>query len=213
MPVVFNKKIDDETILAIWKIEETEEQLINSLQLKQHELDIIATLSSGKRAIHWLSTRVLLRTMLNTADYIDCQMDEHGKPYLVNSDTHISFSHSYDYAAVITSKRKKVGVDIEMIKHKIKLIKHKFLSDAELAQKQIGDNTNGLYVSWCTKEAIYKWHGKKGLEFKQHIHIKPFKLKDEGSLQAIVELPEGTRELHVEYFKMKDGYMVGYLVS
>lgn len=213
MPIVLNKKIDDQTVLAVWKIEETEEQLLSSLQLKQHELDVITSLSVGKRALHWLSTRVLLRTMLNTADYIDCQMDEHGKPYLVNSDTQISLSHSYDYASVIISKNKKVGVDIELIKMKIKSIKHKFLSDVELAQKQIGDNTNGLYVCWCAKEAIYKWHGKKGLEFKQHIHVKPFKLKDEGSLQAIVELPEGTRELTVNYFKTTDGYMLGYVVA
>jgi phosphopantetheinyl transferase len=213
MPIVFNKKIDDQSVLAVWKIEETEEQLITNLQLKEHELAIIASLGAGKRMLHWLSTRVLLRTMLNTADYIDCQMDEHGKPYLVNSDTHISLSHSYDYASVIISKNKKVGVDIELIKMKIKSIKHKFLSDVELAQKQIGDNTNGLYVCWCAKEAIYKWHGKKGLEFKQHIHIRPFKLKDEGSLQAIVELPEGTRELTVNYFKTTDGYMLGYVVA
>ena len=213
MPIVFNRKIDDQTILAVWKIEETEEQLLASLQLKQHELDIIASLSNGKRALHWLGTRVLLRTMLNTADYIDCQMDEHGKPYLVNSEAHISLSHSYDYAAVIIGRDRKVGVDIELIKHKIKSIKHKFLSDIELAQKQIGDNIDGLYVSWCAKEAIYKWHGKKGLEFKQHIHIKPFKLKSEGSLQALVDLPEGTKELSVNYFKTKDGYMLGYVVA
>ena len=213
MPVIFNKEIDDQSVLAVWKIEETEEQLLASLQLKQHELDVIASLSNGKRALHWLATRVLLRTMLNTADYIDCQMDDHGKPYLVNSESYISLSHSYDYAAVIISKGKQVGVDIELIKMKIKSIKHKFLSDVELAQKQIGDNTNGLYVAWCAKEAIYKWHGKKGLEFKQHIHIKPFKLKDEGSLQALVELPTGTRELTVNYFKTKDGYMLGYVVA
>ncbi len=213
MPIVYRKNIDEQTSLAVWKIEETEEQLVAGLQLKQHELDVIASLSNGKRALHWLSTRVLLRTMLNTADYIDCQMDDHGKPYLVNSETQISLSHSYDYAAVIISKDKKVGVDIELIKHKIKSIKHKFLSDVELAQKQIGDNTCGLYVSWCAKEAIFKWNGRKGLEFKQHIHIKPFKLKDEGVLQAVVELPEGTRSLDVSYFKTGDGYMLGYVVA
>ena len=213
MPVVFNKNIDDETILAVWKIEETEEQLISGLQLKQHELDVIATLNNGKRLLHWLSTRVLLRTMLDTKEYIDCQMDEHGKPYLPNLGYHISLSHSYDYAAVIIGKTKKVGVDIELIKHKIKTIKHKFLSDLELAQKQIGDNVNGLYVCWCAKEAIFKWNGRKGLEFKQHIHIKPFKLKDDGELNATVELPEGTEQLVVKYFKMGDGYMLGYVVA
>jgi 4'-phosphopantetheinyl transferase len=107
MPVVFSKKIDDQTMLCVWKIEETEAQLLSGLQLKQHELDIVAALSAGKRALHWLSTRLLLRTMLNTADYIDCKIDEHGKPYLVNSETHISLSHSYDYAAVMISRKEK----------------------------------------------------------------------------------------------------------
>ena len=87
------------------------------------------------------------------------------------------------------------------------------MSDVELAQKQIGDNTNGLYVCWCAKEAIYKWHGKKGLEFKRDIHIKPFKLGEEGSLQALVALPNGTKELTVNYFKTKDDYMLGYVIA
>lgn len=213
MPVVFNKKIDDQTSLSLWKIEETEEELIKGLQLKQHEIEVIDSLSKGKRALHWLSTRLLLRKMLDTPDYIDCHIDEHGKPYLVNSDTSISLSHSFDYAAVIISRNKTVGIDIELIKHKIKLIKHKFLSDLELAQKQIGDNTEGLYVCWCAKEAVYKWYGKKGLEFKQHMHIKPFKLKKEGSLVVTVNLPEGTRDLMVNYFKTPDGYMLGYVVD
>lgn len=213
MPVVFNKNIDDDTILAVWKIEETEAELLSGLQLKQHETDFISSLNNGKRLLHWLSTRVLLRTMLNTSEYIDCRMDDHGKPYLPDLDYHISLSHSYDYASVIIGKTKKVGVDIELIKHKIKSIKHKFLSDIELAQKQVGDNIDGLYVCWCAKEAIYKWNGRKGLEFKQDIHIKPFKLKNEGKLTALVDLPEGTRELTVQYFKTKDGYMLGYVVA
>lgn len=213
MPIVYNKNIDNHAVLAIWKIEETEAQLLAGLQLKQHELDTIAALNSGKRLLHWLSTRLLLRTLLNTTEYIDCQLDEHGKPYLVNFDYQISLSHSYDYAAVMISKQVAVGVDIELIKHKIKSIKHKFLSDLELAQKQIGDNTDGLYVAWCAKEAIYKWHGKRGLEFKQHIHIRPFKLKTSGSLQATVDLPTGPRLLTVHYFKTSDGYMLGYVAD
>lgn len=211
MPIVYNKKINGDSTLAIWKIEETEEELLNGLQLKQHELDLISSFNNGKRLLHWLSTRLLLRTMLATADYIDCKFDEHGKPFLANFDDEISLSHSYDYAAVMISKSCAVGVDIELIKHKIKTIKHKFLSDLELAQKQIGDNIDGLYVCWCAKEAIYKWYGKKGLEFRQHIHIKPFKLKKEGSLTAVVELPTGFKELTVNYFKTADNYMVGYV--
>ncbi len=215
MPVVFDLKIDAHTELAVWKIEESHDQLMAGLQLKQHELEIIDSFKSDKRALQWLSTRLLLRTMLDTKEYIDCQMDDQGKPYLVNYDYHISLSHSYDYAAVMISRdpQKKVGLDMEIIKHKIKLIRHKFLSDIELAQKQIGDNINGLYVCWCAKEAIYKWHGRKELEFKRDIHIKPFKLRDEGELTAVVDLPEGTKELSVNYFKTDDGYMLGYVIA
>jgi len=86
MPIVFNKNIEEDTILAVWKIEETEEQLFAGLQLKSHELELISSFNNGKRLLHWLSTRLLLRTMLNTTEYIDCRMDEHGKPYLHDLD-------------------------------------------------------------------------------------------------------------------------------
>lgn len=213
MPVVFNKNIDEQTILSVWKIEETEPELINGLQLKSHELEFISSLNNGKRLLHWLSTRLLLRKMLNTSEYIDCRMDEHGKPYLVNSDYEISLSHSFDYAAVMISKNKKVGVDIELIKDKIKKIQAKFLTPVELSQLQDEDNTLALYICWCAKEAIYKWNGTKGLEFRKDIHIYPFETADEGVIQCRVNLPEGTRELEVEYFKVKDNYMLGFVVA
>lgn len=213
MPVVFNKNIEEQTILSVWKIEETEAALLNGLQLKSHELEFISSLNNGKRLLHWLSTRLLLRQMLNTADYIDCRMDEHGKPYLVNADYEISLSHSFDYAAVMISKYKKVGVDIELINDKIKKIQRKFLTDLELSQIQDEDRTLALYVCWCAKEAIYKWHGRKGLEFRKHIHIHPFQAAESGVIQASVQLPTGTTELQVEYFKIAEDYMLGFVVA
>jgi len=213
MPVIYNKDIDDQTILAVWRIEEGEEELLSGLQLKQHELDFLASLNNDKRLLQWLSTRLLLRKMLNTSDYIDVRMDEHGKPHLVNSAYSISLSHSYDYAAVIIGREKSVGVDIEQIKTKIHRIQHKFLSDPELEQPGVKDNTQALYVCWCVKEAVYKWYGKKGLEFRRDIHIQPFTLQDCGEMTVIVNLPEGTRTITVCYFNTVPGYMLGYVVA
>jgi len=212
MPLVLNKNIDQDTILGVWKIEENETSLLAGLQLKEHELEFISSINSGKRLLHWLSTRLLLRTMLNTSDYIDCRMDEHGKPYLVNVESEISLSHSYDYASVMISKHKKVGVDIELIKPKIKLIRQKFLSDEELALPMSTD-IHRLYVCWCAKEAIYKWHGRKGLEFKRDIRIAHFEIEEEGKVMASVDLPEGKVQLEVHYFCTPDGYMLGYVVG
>jgi 4'-phosphopantetheinyl transferase len=213
MPIVYNKNIDDQTILAVWKIEESEAALTAGLQLKQHEVDFLASLNNGKRLLHWLSTRLLLRTMLNTDDYIDCRMDDHGKPYLVNLDYEISLSHSYDYAAVMISSNKKVGVDIELMKEKIQVIKHKFLSVDELKQENLDTSTEGLYVSWCVKEAIYKWNGRKGLELKKDMFVKAFPLQDAGVLDAVVFLPEEDKPLRAHYFKTDDGYMLAYVMA
>ncbi|MEJ5963870.1 4'-phosphopantetheinyl transferase family protein [Pedobacter immunditicola] len=213
MPIVYNKNVDDQTILAVWKIQETEEELIAGLQLKQHELEFLSSLNNGKRLLHWLSTRLLLRTMLNTDDYIDCRMDDHGKPYLVNIDYEISLSHSYDYAAVMISKDKKVGVDIELMKDKIQLIKHKFLSVDELKQQNLDTSKDGLYVSWCVKEAIYKWNGRKGLELKKDMFVKAFDLKEAGDVDAVVSLPDRKQPLQASYFKTDDGYMLAYVMA
>ena len=213
MPIVYNKNIDDQTILAVWKIQETEEELIAGLQLKQHELEFISSLNNGKRLLHWLSTRLLLRTMLNTDDYIDCRMDDHGKPYLVDIDYEISLSHSYDYAAVMISRDKKVGVDIELMKDKIQLIKHKFLSVDELKQQNLDTTKEGLYVSWCVKEAIYKWNGRKGLELKKDMFVKAFDLKEAGDVDAVVSLPDREQPLQASYFKTNDGYMLAYVMA
>jgi 4'-phosphopantetheinyl transferase len=213
MPVIYNQDIDDHTILAVWKIEEGEEELLSGLQLKQHELDFLTTLSQGKRLLQWLSTRFLLRTMLNTSEYIDCRMDEHGKPYLANSPYSISLSHSYDYAAVMIGKEKGVGVDIELIKPKIHRIQQKFLNVPELALPNVKNNTEALYACWCIKEAVYKWYGKKGLEFRKHIHIQAFDLTDHGSVTVLVDLPGGTETLTVCYFNTIPGYMLGYVVA
>jgi 4'-phosphopantetheinyl transferase len=213
MPVILNKIIDAETRLSVWKIEETEEELFRGLQLKAHELDFIASLNNGKRLLHWLSTRLLLRTMLQTNDYIDSAMDDQGKPYLVNGDYHISFSHSFDYASVMISKDKHVGVDIELIKEKVYRIRNKFLTPEELQGLPDQNNTLALYICWCAKEAIYKWYGKRGLEFRKHIHIFPFQSADEGLVKAKATLPEGEVMLDVKYFKVQENYMLGYVAA
>ncbi|PST84738.1 4'-phosphopantetheinyl transferase [Pedobacter yulinensis] len=212
MPIVYQQEIDTHTSLALWKIEETGEELLSGLQLRQHERETVNRLGNSKRLIHWLSTRLLLRTMLNTDEYIDCRMDEHGKPYLINFDYHISLSHSYDYAAVMIGKTKKVGIDIELIKEKIRLISHKFLNEAELAQLDIQHDTEALYACWCAKEAVYKWNGVKGLEFRKDMHISPFS-PGSGKLNIRVDLPAGPRTLEVNFLRTADEYMLGYVMG
>ncbi|MBU0694901.1 MAG: 4'-phosphopantetheinyl transferase superfamily protein [Bacteroidetes bacterium] len=210
MPITFHENINEDTTIGLWKITETPEDLEHRLQLKNHELTLLRSLSKEKRNLHWLATRVLLRKMLNTNEYIDCQADENGKPILINHPHHISLSHSYDYAAVMVSKTKKVGIDIEIIKDKIIRVQQKFLSDDELAFINNENRTEHLYVCWCAKEALYKLNGKKETSFRNHIHLSPFNYAENGNLNANID-KAGQKEVYQVEFRRFEDYMLGYV--
>lgn len=211
MSLVYHKVIDQVTSFAVWKIEESAEELLAQLQLKDHEISYLDSLTSGKRNLHWLSTRVLLRRMMNTDAYIDCRIDSSGKPYLSNFPHFISLSHSFDYAAVMVSKDKAVGIDIELIKGKIERIAHKFMSKRELTFI-LEDRIKKLYVCWCAKEAIYKLHGKKNISFLDHIRIEPFDYSGTGSLIASLNTGSQKNDYTVHYDTF-NGYMIGYVAD
>jgi 4'-phosphopantetheinyl transferase len=210
MAIAYKKQIDDDTEFALWKIEEQADELYNQLQLDEQEKAYVEQLSHGKRHLHWLGTRVLLRKMLNTEEYIDCKVDAHGKPYLVHLPYHISLSHSFDYAAVMISKKRPVGIDIEQIKQKVERIAPKFMRHEELAF--IGDQhkIQQLYVCWCAKEAVYKCYGQKEVSFADNISLEPFNFDKKGQVTA--HLAKGTVKLdyQVDYLQYED-YMIGYV--
>ena len=210
MALVYHQTIDLNTAFGIWKIEESADELLAQLQLKEHEKSFIDSLSAGKRNLHWLSTRVLLRKMMDTDDYIDCKVDSCGKPYLSNFPHHISLSHSYDYAAVMVSNNKAVGIDIELIKDKIERIAHKFMSSEELDFMSEENRIEQLYVAWCAKEAIYKLHGKQNISFLEHIKLHPFNYEVSGIFEATLSLGDHQKKLKVHYEKF-DGYMIGFV--
>jgi phosphopantetheinyl transferase len=210
MAIAYKKQIDDDTAFAIWKIEEQAEDLYNQLQLNVEEKAYYEQLSAGKRSLHWLGTRVLLRKMLNTDEYIDCRVDSHGKPYLINLPYHISLSHSFDYAAVMISKKSAVGIDIEQIKEKVERIAHKFMRKEEMQFVTGADKIQKLYVCWCAKEAIYKCYGQKEVSFVNHIRINKFELQREGTVNARLLKEPINLNYEVGYMQFED-YMIGYV--
>jgi 4'-phosphopantetheinyl transferase len=210
MAIAFRLQVDEDTEFALWKIEEEAESLYNQLQLNSAEKAYIESIGNGKRHLHWLGTRVLLRTMLNTSDYIDCKVDDHGKPYLVDIPYHISLSHSFDYAAVMISKSKQVGIDIELISPKVERIAHKFLNKQELSAIKPQHRVEQLYVAWCAKEAVYKCNGRKEVSFLDHIFLEPFEGYENGSLKAQILKGDTQIDYDVHYLRFGD-YMIGYV--
>ena len=211
MAIAYSKQIDTDTEFALWKIEEQAEDLYAQLQLDEDEKAFVEKLRKGKRHLHWLGTRVLLRTMLHTDEFIDCKIDAHGKPYLVNLPYHISLSHSFDYAAVMISKKGPVGIDIEQISQKVERIAPRFLNPVELASAlQDQHKVKALYACWCAKEAVYKCHGQKEVSFADNIQLQPFTYAPEGSIQAQLQKDTLLLNYTVQYLQYED-YMVGYV--
>ena len=210
MAIVYRQRVDDDTEFALWKIEEQAEELYNQLQLNESEKAFIEQISNGKRHLHWLGTRVLLRKMLLTDEYIDCKVDEHGKPYLASLPYHISFSHSFDYAAVMISKKHPVGIDIENVKEKVERIAHKFMNADELAFINDDHKIQQLYVCWCAKEAIYKCYGQKAVSFLDNISLRPFELVSHGIVNARLHKEDIDINYQVGYLPYED-YMIGYV--
>ena len=122
-----------------------------------------------KRDIERAGTRYLLKELLNTNDYQLCY-DEFSKPYLQGRKEHISISHSHDKLVIITNTKESTGIDIELIREKVTNIQHKFLNEVELAYAK--DHVDKLITIWAAKEAIFKAHGKRELEFSSHIVIE-----------------------------------------
>ena len=210
MALVYQKEIHGLATLAIWKIEESAEVLVAKLQLDEQEQAYFESLGQNMRQLHWLATRVLLRTLLQTEHYIDCKADAHGKPYLVNFPHHISLSHSYDYAAVMISETRAVGIDIELIKPKIEAVAPKFLTDTERSFIDPDHAVAHLYSCWAAKEAVYKLQGKSGISFKEHIHLQPFAYAENGTLRALLQSKEDTVTFDVA-FERFGSYVLAYV--
>ena len=210
MAIAYRKQVDDDTEFALWRIEEEADTLYQQLHLNEQEKAYVEQLANGKRHLHWLSTRVLLRTMLDTNEYIDCKIDSHGKPYLVNLPYHISLSHSFDYAAVMISKSRPVGIDIEQIKQKVERIAPKFLTPAERSTISADNKIEHLYVCWCAKEAVYKCYGQKEVSFLDNIALLPFQFATEGYVDVNLHKGNINQDYKVEYLQYED-YMLGYV--
>ena len=78
-----------------------------------------------------------------------------------------------------------MGIDIELPTNRIKKISHKFLNIEEREQFYVSGawppdtnnipltlNDKRLTVLWCAKEAVYKWWGAGGVDFKKDINIR-----------------------------------------
>lgn len=122
-----------------------------------------------KRDQEKAGTRFLLNHLLGSEDY-ELTYTVHNKPFIKNSEVHISISHSHDKLAIILNKTENTGIDIEQVRDKVLRIRHKFLN-AEESDFVKNDIEKHLTI-WAAKEAMYKAYGLKGVDFKEQMCVQ-----------------------------------------
>ncbi len=212
MPLQQIIQADADTIVGIWDISETAEELKWKLQWGQDDIRRFRELNDAQRGLHWLSSRVLLRTLLNTSQFIDLQVDEYGKPYLNNFEKFISISHSARKVAVGISTH-DLGVDIQQMTVKVEALASKFANAEELTCCKPPYDLEQMHVIWCAKEALYKLYGKKKLDFKENLILQPFAWKeDRGELRGSIHKGSYNRDFIVHFSRLGD-YILAYVID
>ncbi len=136
----------------------------------------------SKRDQEQAGVNYLLAKMLNN-DSVKIVYTAERKPMLRDSPGHISISHSHSKLAIIYNRRCNTGVDIELVREKVKSVEHKFLNQHESLMAE--GKTQLLITLWAAKETLYKLYGKRGVDFRQHLFIDQI---NESTMQARIEI-------------------------
>src|SRR5690606_7379069 len=123
MPLFKTITPNPKTTLKIWKIDESYQDLMHSMELKPESSNRVLGMKSEMHQRGFLSVRRLLAEF-GYSDF-DLIYDVNGKPHLTDGKQ-ISITHSFNFSAVIISDL-PVGVDIEKQRDKITVIAHKFI--------------------------------------------------------------------------------------
>ncbi len=211
MPIFFQHQVSDTTRLAIWKIEETEEFFKGNVP--QHR-----NVTHPHKRLQHLAGRFLLQFLFPDFPYELIQIADTRKPFLPNEQYHFSISHCGDYAAAMVSRDKRVGIDIEIPVDKIATIMYKFLTAKEheifnLVPGAADAASLNTYktptILWSAKEAVYKWYGNGGIDFRKQIQL----LKGDEATETIECYFSRSETELVIHYRQFDSLVVAWVMS
>jgi len=202
MPIPENIIIKD-GIVGIFKMAESLEELEKRYIGLFHEVPPVDDFQHDRRKKEWLSVRLLIAELIGTDFSISYSGD--GSPQLNHPDYHfISISHSAMYAAVYLHKNKKVGLDIESLNRKFSMIEKKYLSENEL--EQVNEHPVLRAVFWGAKEAVFKWAGREGVDFRKQIRIENVELDKSNNICAVFN-HQSEQTINLQY-RIFDGHVL-----
>lgn len=191
MPLFYQHNINQTTKLAVWNITEPEDFFLKKVHL-------LKEINHPHKRLQHLAGRYLLQLLNPGFPLHLIEIADSNKPLLTNAEFHFSISHCGDFAAAIVSEKKIVGIDVELIRSEIGFIKHKFLSETEQRLLPARD-AQMLTLLWSCKEAVYKWYGRGGVDFKSHIVITNISINDNQGIVTCRFMKEKEKDLNIQF--------------
>ena len=197
MGLYLKKELDNEAVIGVWQITETEEELKELSSTPSDEMEEISFIRSESLRKQRLAVRALLNTMFDDKVYLSHH--DNGKPYIENNPINISITHTAKYVAVILHEEENVGIDIESLDRDFSVVEKKALSEDEIEDLEDEKRNEQLAIYWCAKEAIFKLLSRYNVDFAEQIEVERFRPRGEGELEATFSYKDEEEEFDLEY--------------
>lgn len=204
MPLFYRDDLDENTRLAVWKIEEPEEFFSSTVSLQRE-------ITHPHKRLQQLAARYLLVMLYPDFPLDQITIASSRKPFLPDEKYHFSISHCGNFAAVIVSSVARVGIDVEYFTPRLHKIKYKFLHADELrfVNAQLpSQQTSLLTLLWSAKEAMYKWYGLGEVDFSDMMKTYPFSHGISGTIDGAFLKSPLQQQLRLQYLIWDDIYLV-----
>ena len=197
MGLYLKKELDNEAVIGVWQITETEEELKELSSTPSDEMEEISFIRSESLRKQRLAVRALLNTLFDEKVYLSHH--DNGKPYLENNPGNVSITHTEKYVAVILHEEENVGIDIESLDRDFSVVEKKALSEDEIDDLEDEKRNEQLAIYWCAKEAVFKLLSRYNVDFAEQIEIERFRPRGEGELEATFTSKNDEEEFDLEY--------------
>ena len=204
MPIIFSRNNGNESVVAVWKIDESEDELLNFFPFTPEMKLALSKFRNSSRRLEWLASRALIYQITGCIPQVE--YNESGQPYIIDFDRNISITHTDGYAAIATGKIQP-GIDIERPSGRVLRVSERFVHLNE--KKYISPDKAIDYYTliWCAKETLFKTIAHQGVIFNEELEVLPFSIENEGMLNAKVSVEKDVM-YQLFYIRCADYFLV-----
>jgi len=203
MPIIRTIRPNDNTVVGIWNITESIDDLSSQVVLSSKSKELLKNRKASIHKLQFLSIRAILLEL----GYSDKDLSYINNAPILNNGKKISISHSNLFSCVIISDF-KVGIDVQEFNNKIDTIAKKFIGYEALYVKD--NDIQIISIIWNIKESIYKIAEIIGLDYKNHLLVIPFNINDDFTYSWLIY--KKRKERYISYFFTIENYSFAYLI-